>query len=269
MALSPLRPWTPRLAFLLAGAVFVTLLAGCGGAPAEPAARSSDLHQVDGETVHLQCQGRGSPTLVLLGGMGFTSTTWAKVRDELGPEVRTCAWDYPGVGHSTGAPMMTAARAASSLYGTLRAAHVPLPVILVGHSIAGLTTRLYVGEHPDDVSGVVLLDPTVASFARLFDDKEFRPAWDGTLSAQQVEQVTTWPDVPFKILRHDPAVYAAKKVWSSAVEAQWADEQAAFAELAPRGSARTVPGSGHNIHQDAPGESAAAARDVLAAVLQP
>lgn len=44
--------------------------------------------------------------------------------------------------------MMTADRAASSLHGTLRAADVPLPVILIGHSIAGLTTRLYVGEHP-------------------------------------------------------------------------------------------------------------------------
>ena len=76
---------------------------------------AGDLYQVDGETAHLQCQGSGSPTLVLLGGMGATTTTWAGLRAALGPDVRTCAWDYPGVGHSTGAPMMTAARAASSL----------------------------------------------------------------------------------------------------------------------------------------------------------
>ena len=175
---------------------------------------------------------------VFLGGKGFTTTTWAELRAALGPDVRTCAWDYPGVGHSTGAPMMTAARAASSLDGTLRAANVPRPVILVGHSIAGLTTRLYVGEHPADVAGVVLFDPTVASFARMFDDKEFRPDWDGTTSADQVEQVTTWPDIPFEILRHDPAVYAAHKVWSDNVEAQWATDEAAFAALAPHGTAR-------------------------------
>ena len=182
--------------------------------PADPPARAGDLYQVDGETAHLQCQGAGSPTVVFLGGMGFTTTTWAELRAALGPEVRTCAWDYPGVGHSTGAPMMTADRAASSLHGTLRAADVPRPVILVGHSIAGLTTRLYVGEHPAAVAGVVLFDPTVASFARMFDDKEFRPEWDGTTSASQVEQVTTWPDIPFEILLHDPAVYAAGKIWS-------------------------------------------------------
>ena len=80
--------------------------------------------------------------------------------------------------------MLTPARAASSLAGTLRAAEVPLPVILVGHSVAGLTARLYVGEHPADVVGVVLLDPTVASFARMLDDAALRPEWDGTTSAR-------------------------------------------------------------------------------------
>ena len=176
-----------RAATLLSVAISLLLFAACSGSSADPPARAGDLYQVDGETAHLQCQGAGSPTLVFLGGQGFTTTTWAKLRAALGPDVRTCAWDYPGVGHSTGAPMMTAARAASSLHGTLWAANVPRPMILVGHSVAGLTTRLYVGEHPADVAGVVLFDPTVASFARMFDDAEFRPGWDGTASAAQVD----------------------------------------------------------------------------------
>jgi pimeloyl-ACP methyl ester carboxylesterase len=234
--------------------------------PADPPAQAGDLHQGDGQTAHLQCQGAGSPTLVFLGGRGFTTTTWAKFRAALGPDVRTCAWDYSGVGHSTGAPMMTAARAASSLDGTLSAAKVPRRVILVGHSVAGLTTRLYVGQHPADVAGVVLFDPTVASFARTFDDKEFRPDWDGTTSAHQAEQVTTWPDIPFEILRHDPAVYAAGKGWSKKVETLWGADQAAFATLAPHGTTTVVHGSGHNVYQDAQAVSVAAVRRVLGAV---
>jgi pimeloyl-ACP methyl ester carboxylesterase len=256
-----------RVPGLLSLAVSVALLASCVGSSADdPLARPADLHQVDGETAHLQCQGSGSPTLVLLGGKGFTTTTWAKLRTALGPEVRTCAWDYPGVGQSTGAPMMTAARAASSLQGTLRAANVPRPVILIGHSVAGLTTRLYVGKHPADVAGVVLFDPTVASFARMFDDKEFRPGWDGTASATQVKRVTAWPDIPFEILLHDPAVYAAQHVWSDTVEAQWGADEAAFAALAPQGTVRVVQGSGHNVHLDDQAASVAAVRRVLGAV---
>jgi pimeloyl-ACP methyl ester carboxylesterase len=252
---------------VLVAVAFVVLLTACSDAPVDPPARAGDLYQVDGETAHLQCQGAGSPTLVLLGGQGFTTTTWAKFRAALGPDVRTCAWDYPGVGHSTGAAMMTAARAASSLDGTLSAAKVPRPVMLVGHSIAGLTTRLYVGEHPADVAAVVLFDPTVASFARRFDDKEFRPGWDGTVSAEQVEQISAWPDIPFEILRHDPAVYATRKVWSATVEARWAADQDAFAALATNGTVRVVSGSGHNVYQDAQGVSIAAVRRVLGEVL--
>jgi pimeloyl-ACP methyl ester carboxylesterase len=81
---------------------------------------------------------------------------------------------------------VTAARAASSLHGTLRAANVPRPVILVGHSIAGLTTACSSAKHRADVSGVALLDPSVASFARMFYEKEFRPLWDVAESAAQV-----------------------------------------------------------------------------------
>jgi pimeloyl-ACP methyl ester carboxylesterase len=159
--------------------------------------------------------------------------------------------------------MMTARRAVSSLAETLRAANVPLPVVLVGHSIGGLTSRVYVGEHADDVSGVVLLDPTVASFARRFDDKEFRPRWDGSASADQADLVRVWPAIPFEILRHDPMIYAAREIWSAEVEGQWGEEQDAFARLTTDGSVRIVPGSGHNIQEDAPGPAADAIRRVL------
>ena len=256
-----------RAAAQVAGIICgLLLLSACDDSSTDKPAESADLYQVDDETSHLECRGAGSPTLVFLGGMGFTTTTWDELREALGPEIRTCAWDYPGVGHSTGAPMMTAATAASSLHGTLNAAGVPQPVILVGHSIAGLTTRLYVGAHPDDVAGVVLLDPTVPSFARMYDDKEFRPDWDGTMSARQAEGITAWPDIPFEILLHDPAVYAAEKVWSEAVEAQWGTDEASFATLTPQGTVEVVKGSGHNVHLDAPDEAAAAVQRVVTAV---
>jgi pimeloyl-ACP methyl ester carboxylesterase len=148
----------------------------------------------------------------------------------------------------------------------LTAAGVPRPVLLVAHSVGGLTARLFVGQHPQSVSGVVLFDPTVPSFSRMFDEEEFRPGWDGTTSAAEVEQVVSWPDIPFEILRHDPAVYADQDVWSSTVEAQWGAAQAAYAALAPQGQVRVVPGSGHVVFQDAPAASVAAVRDVLAVV---
>ncbi len=252
------------LATVLALALAVTLLAGCAADPSgEQTPQPGDLYQVGNETMHLQCQGRGTPTIVMLGGQSDTTTAWTDFRSALGSDIRTCAWDYPGVGWSTGAPMMTAAGAAAALEATLTAAGIPRPVMLVGHSIAGLTIRLYVGDHPTDVSGVVLFDPTVPSFARTYDEAEFRPGWDGTTSADQVEEVIAWPDIPFEILRHDPAVYEEDEIWSAAVEARWGAAEEAFAALAPHGTVSMAPGSGHYVYADAQSLSIAAVRRVL------
>jgi pimeloyl-ACP methyl ester carboxylesterase len=206
---------TPRLIIgaLTAGVLVVLAVVVTFGnqTTADPPAQAGDLYRIGVEDLHLQCQGNGTPTVVLLGGQGSSTITWSDFRERLGPGVRTCAWDYPGVGWSTGAPMMTAARAATALDATLAAAAVPRPVVLIAHSIGGLTVRMFVGQQPQDVSGVVLFDPTVPSFARMFDTQNFQPEWDGTTSAEQVESVTSWPDIPFQILRHDPAVYAEQE----------------------------------------------------------
>ena len=97
----------------------------------------------------------------------------------------------------------------------------------------------------------------------MYDDEEFRPRWDGTASANQVDRAPTWPDVPFEILRHDPDVYASQEIWSAAVEAQWGAEQDALANLTSNGTVRIVTGSGHNIHQDAPAQTVDAIRRIL------
>ena len=49
------------------------------------------LYRVEAETLRLQCQGNGSPTVVLLGGQGSSTATWTDFRQRLGADVRTCA----------------------------------------------------------------------------------------------------------------------------------------------------------------------------------
>jgi pimeloyl-ACP methyl ester carboxylesterase len=239
---------------MLAAALAVT---GCA---------TSNTHPVMGGQSHLDCRGEGSTTVVLMAGMGDDSTVWAPFRETLGPEIRTCAWDYPGVGESTGTYPITAGVAAASLNATLAAAGIDTPVVLVGHSIASLTVRLFVGRHPDAVAGVVLFDPTVSSFAHRYDFTEFQPAWDGAVSSREVDTVTSWPDIPFEILRHDSSIYRDQEMWDAEVEEAWIVGQDDFAGLAPRGTVTEVAGAGHYVYSDQPNVSADAVLRVLGQV---
>ena len=239
---------------LLIPALAVLALAGCA---------TSTGYPVMGGQSHLDCQGDGNTTVVLMAGMGDDTSVWEPFRDTLGPDVRTCAWDYPGVGDSTGTHPMTAGVAAASLNATLAAAEVDQPVVLVGHSIAGLTVRLFVGRNPERVAGVVLFDPTVSSFAHRYDFSQFQPSWDGGVSSREVDQVTAWPDIPFEILRHDSDVYQEQQMWDAEVEDAWIAGQDEFAQLAPAGVVTEIAGSGHYVYLDNPDVSADAVLRVL------
>jgi pimeloyl-ACP methyl ester carboxylesterase len=48
----------------------------------------------------------------------------------------------------------------ADLHALLRAAQVPGPYVLAGHSLGGLYVRLYAATYPDEVVGVVLVDAT-------------------------------------------------------------------------------------------------------------
>jgi pimeloyl-ACP methyl ester carboxylesterase len=53
----------------------------------------------------------------------------------------------------------TAEDGAADLHALLSAAKEPGPYVLVAHSWGGLNVRLYASTYPEDVSGLVLLDP--------------------------------------------------------------------------------------------------------------
>lgn len=134
-----------------------------------------------GRKMYLECQGKGSPTVVLVSGFRGSHDDWTSVIDSGGelkpsesavfPEVskftRVCAYDRPGTARldgtlspSTPVPQPTAAQdGATDLHAMLRAANQPGPYVLVAHSWGGLIGRLHASTYPDEVSALVLVDP--------------------------------------------------------------------------------------------------------------
>ena len=117
------------------------------------------IYSVDGYGVHLNCAGSGSPTIVLEAGMGEDWMAWRKVQPELAKQIRVCSYDRAGYGWSEVRPgARDASSIADQLHGLLSAAGITEPVVLMGHSIAGMYLRAYIAKYPRGIAGLVLLD---------------------------------------------------------------------------------------------------------------
>ena len=118
------------------------------------------LVDVGGYHLHVYCMGQGSPTVILEAAADMMSADWGWIQPELAKTTRVCAYDRAGMGWSDPGPQPRDARQISTELHTLLAkAGIPAPYVLVGHSAGGLYVRMYTAEYPDDVVGMVLVDP--------------------------------------------------------------------------------------------------------------
>lgn len=110
--------------------------------------------------LHLFTLGEGSPTVLFESGLMSTLLSWRDAQPEIARSTRAVCYDRAGLGWSDLGPMpRDASRIVSELHDLLALAAIPPPYVLVGHSFGGLTTRLFAGRFPDEVIGLVLIDP--------------------------------------------------------------------------------------------------------------
>jgi len=128
-----------------------------------PYASSADVVTLpDGRKVGFTCMGEGSPTVILIAGMGdFSGMAWGNVQPQMAKTTRVCAWDRPGWGLSDGAEgKHTVATSTAALEAALATGAMPGPYVLVGHSLGSYESLLYADRHRDQVAGMVMVDPS-------------------------------------------------------------------------------------------------------------
>ncbi len=115
---------------------------------------------VGGFRMHLVCEGEGSPAVILEAGSADLWTTWYRVQPELARTTRVCSYDRAGIGYSDPGPLPRRRRRMVEELRTLLArAGVLPPYVVVGHSFGGPNMRLYTALHPEEVVGLVLVEP--------------------------------------------------------------------------------------------------------------
>jgi pimeloyl-ACP methyl ester carboxylesterase len=180
------RSWL-RVSAALVGVSLLTAATFAAQAPASPhvaGAKAADgahgnfagLVEIGGgRRLYLECRGSGGPTVVFESGAGNGADIWSLLDPGVhGPAVlpaiarttRVCAYDRPGTSLLSGEPSRSDPMAlrrpvgeiVADLHALLRAADVPGPYVLVGHSLGGMITRLYAGTYPGQVAGFVSID---------------------------------------------------------------------------------------------------------------
>ena len=137
------------------GLISIGIVSGCATVPT-----TANIDVSSKNITYFLRPGPG-PTVVFQSGLGDGKDEWAKVIEKMPKSVSIFAYDRPGYG---GSPNVSEPRDPCSISRELHElaskAGLKPPYILVGHSLGGLYQFCYAKLYPEDVAGLVLLDPT-------------------------------------------------------------------------------------------------------------
>jgi len=111
-------------------------------------------------TVHVQQSGAGAPAIILESGITATSLSWSILQPQLAPYSAVYSYDRASLGWSTSSGHeCKVSKMADELHEWIEALHMPRPYVLAGHSFAAYILRVYARAFPDELAGIILIDP--------------------------------------------------------------------------------------------------------------
>lgn len=237
----------------------------------------------------LHCEGEGSPTVLLESETGQTTSDWRIVQRQIARFTRVCSYDRANTGQSSAAPgPRTIQQMADDLTALLHAANVPGPYVLASFGFGALVDRLYASQHPDDIAGMVLIDPLSENLEARWQALAPPDLWSQRISAlwrgnpeqvafdesyAQMRAAGPLPDVPMIVLVHDATSLGVGLIpagWpAAALDPIWQDLVAAQASLVPGGALVAARACGHDIVTGQPDKVVWAIRSVVWPPLTP
>ena len=148
---------------LLPLALALAVTSSFAATPAATGAEFATPHRlvdIGGRKLNLYCSGTGSPTVVFESPSGGAAWDWWTVQPQVAAKTRACVYDRAGFGFSDPSPRAAdAENAVADLHALLQAAGVAPPYVLAGNSFGGGSVELFAWKHPDEVQGLVLVEP--------------------------------------------------------------------------------------------------------------
>jgi pimeloyl-ACP methyl ester carboxylesterase len=213
----------------------------------------------DGHWLRMRVEGEGSPTVVLEIGIAGPLEEWAAVQPAVAKFTRVVSYDR--IGSNYRQESLTGKQIAADLHAALADAHVPPPYVLVGQSFGGVYNRVFASMYPDEVVGMVLLDPAQEQFIdwmkvhhpqeefSIQPHRNWPEAVGVTATLDELKSSGPLPDVPVVVVsctrnEHNPFRTEVLPMWTAAHD-EWVQQL-------PQGRHVITDKSGHGIQVDQP-----------------
>lgn len=155
--------------------------------------------KVHDHVMTLYVSGIGKPAVILEAGGGSNhKETWEKVEAQLASFTKVVSYDRPGYLNSEKCnSTRDAVTVAKELKEALTKTGIKPPYILAGWSLGGSFVRVFAGLYPQDVSGLVLVDPAPEdSYPQYEKDSTYlaekKAHHDRLMSSNRVGQKGEW-----------------------------------------------------------------------------
>lgn len=240
------------------------------------------LVAVGDHRLYVSCSGSGSPTVIMDSGLNMTIDSWGTVPSSVAQFTRVCIYDRAGLGESDRGPTpKTTQQVADELHLLLRNRGISGPYVVVGHSVGGLNVRLFASEHPDEITGMVLIDPSHEDeYARIaalmppeMKEKFLRHEGGGNheklnllTGAEQVKRSAPIPPIPLCVLVATTNEFEPEQAaLMDSLMSVHIELRSKLSQLSPKGKLIMVKDSGHFIQQEQPHAVIDAIRSVVEA----
>lgn len=218
-----------------------------------------DRVDIGGRQLRTRVMGTGSPAVVFEIGLGGPLEEWELVQPEVAQFTKVFAYDR--IGAIEQKAKLTGEDVARELHAALQKSGVQPPYVLVGQSMGGMYNRSFASLYPNEIVGMVLLDPTQEEFLdwmkihhpdkTLSKDiqRDFATGagfWD---TLRELKTAPPLPNVPVTVVTatkfiNDPLRIEALPVWTASHD-KWV-------KALPQGRHVLAPDSGHGVQVEKP-----------------
>jgi pimeloyl-ACP methyl ester carboxylesterase len=212
-----------------------------------------------GHLLRMRSEGNGSPTVVLEIGLHGPLEVWAAVQADAASFTRVVSYDW--IGSENGEAVLDGDEVARQLHAALVNAKVSPPYVLVGQSFGGIFIRIFASLYPNEVVGLVLLDPTQEQFLDWMEvhrpkdslSRQTRSGWvDGPAILATLDQIRSSPPLPDVPVIVVTGARRAPRPPDEEVFAAWTAAHDEWVKQLPQGRHVITHQSGHAVQIEQP-----------------